>query len=90
VVRGRDDHGSTIESVSDYRFDGQELRRKRVEAGLRLADLATAVGRSVPALVHWQNGSTVPSLPVLLRLSDVLGCHPADLFTQEEQELVST
>jgi transcriptional regulator with XRE-family HTH domain len=73
-----------------YEFDGPGLRRKRLEAGLRLADLATAVGRSIPVLVHYQNGRTVPSIPVLLRLSDVLGCPPGDLFSLAENESLMT
>jgi transcriptional regulator with XRE-family HTH domain len=61
-------------------FDGQVLRQRRIEAGLSLTDLAHAVGRSVPSLVHYQNGRTVPPTKALLKLCEVLDCEPSTMF----------
>jgi transcriptional regulator with XRE-family HTH domain len=65
-------------------FDGSRLRQRRRSAGLTVSQLAAAVGRCTASIVHYQSGLTVPPTAALLRVCEVLDCHPAELFVRVE------
>jgi transcriptional regulator with XRE-family HTH domain len=73
-----------------FSWNGSELKRHRLAAGLTQAQLARLVGRSHASVTHYEANFSVPPVQVLLRLSEALQVEPGALFTQEEQELVST
>jgi hypothetical protein len=86
VVGVRTDSPPIIVDVQTYRFDGPGLRKRRLEAGLSLGALADAIGRSVPALVKYQNGELMPSTGTLLALCAAFGCEPGALFCAVEAQ----
>jgi hypothetical protein len=68
-----------------YRFDGQELQRRRVAAGKDPAALAADVCRSAEAVRGYERGSHFPPVRVLVALCAELGCQPADLFVAADE-----
>jgi transcriptional regulator with XRE-family HTH domain len=65
------------------RFSGQELTRRRELLGMSKETFAEAVGRSYPSICLYERGGP-PPVPVLERIAAVLGCHPGDLFVDDE------
>ena len=52
----------------------EELRRRRREAGVSLADLAGELGVTAPAVLMWETGKRMPRDPAILeRYLEVLG-----------------
>lgn len=49
-----------------------KLRGLRAERDLSQADLASLVGTSLTSVQNWENGVTMPTLRVSIRIADVL------------------
>ncbi|MGI5192270.1 helix-turn-helix domain-containing protein [Streptomyces sp. CA-288835] len=65
-------------------FSGSALRRCRTARGFTCPELAEIAGCS-EAMIHvLEQGKARPSVPLLCRLADALGTHPAVLFTGVE------
>ena len=56
------------------------LSTARISRNLTSQQLADQIGSSRKSVSRWENGSSVPRLSMLIRLSDVLGC-PLDELT---------
>ncbi|GAB2577153.1 hypothetical protein GCM10027168_07620 [Streptomyces capparidis] len=57
-----------------FRFElGAAVREHRRARGLTQAQLAEAAGMKQPAIARFEAGGTMPTLPMLQRLSDALG-----------------
>jgi transcriptional regulator with XRE-family HTH domain len=65
-------------------FDGAEARRRRKAMGLKQEHVALHVDRSADLIGCWERGESVPSVPLLLELCDLLGCEPHDLLRPVE------
>lgn len=63
-------------------FSGQRLREARVAAGLKPERLALLVGRSVYSIHEYERGRSLPSVRVLVALSDALDV-PVDVLLDE-------
>jgi ribosome-binding protein aMBF1 (putative translation factor) len=58
---------------------GQAVRDRRLELGLSQAEVATRAGMTQPALSRLEAGGTVPTIPLLDRISAALN---ADLIVE--------
>ena len=56
------------------------FRRLRVDAGLRVVDVAQAAGVGVGTVKTWEEAVRVPKLPQLIALSGALGMRPSDVL----------
>lgn len=65
---------------------GREVRQRRKNLGITVADLATATGISIGMLSKIENGNTSPSLTTLQSLSHALGVPVTALLRRFEQE----
>ena len=52
---------------------GKNVRKKREELGLALAELSAKLGISIPMMSAIELGSKTPGLPLLMLMSEVLG-----------------
>jgi ribosome-binding protein aMBF1 (putative translation factor) len=52
---------------------GQAVRERRLELGLSQTELAARAGMTQPALSRLEAGGTVPTIPLLERISVALG-----------------
>ena len=52
---------------------GQMIRKLRQERGLKQEDLGLAVGVSKQSVSNWENENIMPSIDLLIRLSDFFG-----------------
>jgi len=59
---------------------GPNVRRRRNRRGLMAKDLAAQAGLSVSYVCDIENGRANPSLPVLVKLAELLGCSIDDLL----------
>lgn len=50
------------------------IKARRQQSRVTQAALAQKIGVTQGALQKWEDGSTYPSLPNLVRLADALGC----------------
>lgn len=64
---------------------GARLRARRTEIGRTLSDVARESGVSVSYLSAVENGGSVPSLPVLARITHALGIAIAEVLADEDQ-----
>lgn len=71
-----------------FRFDGHELHRRRMAAGLKPARLAADADISVGSLSSYEIGRVIPRSSVVARLAEVLGCTPGDLFVDDGPDAV--
>lgn len=62
------------------RFDGAEVRRRRLLAGTKPTPFSAACGISAVSLWRLELGGGTPSLDTLTRVAAVLGCRVGDLF----------
>ena len=51
----------------------ETVRRRRAELGITQAQLAERAGVQQPAVARFETGGTMPTIPMLERLADVLG-----------------
>lgn len=63
-----------------------EMRRRRVAAGLRLIDVASAAGIGESHLSELERGLRNPSPPTLLKIATALGCSTEDLMAPARTE----
>ncbi|UQI49712.1 helix-turn-helix domain-containing protein (plasmid) [Streptomyces sp. HU2014] len=66
--------------MSARHFDASRIRALRRAAELTQGDVAAAVGGSVPAVISWEKGKSVPSPEKLPALARVLGADLDTLF----------
>ena len=59
---------------------GAKIRENRERMGLLQKQLAAALGVDSSAVCLWENGKTAPTMKNLIRLAEVFGCSPGDLF----------
>lgn len=59
--------------VVDPKATGLQIYRLREAKGLSVNDICDAVGVSVPAVYHWQNGIRLPSIDNLVVLASIFG-----------------
>lgn len=52
---------------------GKRLRQLRIERGLRLKDVADAMGVTLRAIQNYEQGIREPSLSILIKLCDFFG-----------------
>ena len=62
---------------------GLALRLARKKAGISQQALARCSGLSRQSIVNYETGCTVPRLPTLLRLADILEIGPEELLRKE-------
>lgn len=62
-----------------------KLRRRRVEAGLNLTELAKRAGCSVSHLSELESGTRNPSPALLSTIAAELGCKTADLMPRQRK-----
>lgn len=67
----------------EARAVGMRIRRRRRELGLSLAALGREVGATRGHLSNVERGRDAPSLGLLCRLAEALGCSPAELLGDE-------
>jgi len=60
-----------------YELSFKDLRKRR---GFTQASLAEALGVEQPTVQRWENGSRSPDIPQMIRLAEVLGVEPGELF----------
>ncbi len=59
---------------------GQRIRKARIAAGLRQADVAARMGTQAPCVCFWEREQREPTLSSLRRLASAIGCKVADLI----------
>lgn len=59
---------------------GAKIRQFREQLGMTQKELAEALGLQQATISFWENGKIAPSNQNLIRLADILGCKPGDLF----------
>lgn len=64
-----------------------EVRRHRTEKGISQQQLAEKIGISQQAYMKVENGRTKLTVPVLLKIADVLEMDLAELFRPETKEV---
>jgi transcriptional regulator with XRE-family HTH domain len=64
---------------------GARLRKRRTDTGRTLAEVARAADVSVSYLSAVEKGGSVPSLPVLARITQALGVGIADVLRGEDE-----
>jgi transcriptional regulator with XRE-family HTH domain len=64
---------------------GARLRKRRTETGRTLAEVARAADVSVSYLSAVEHGASVPSLPVLARVTHALGVGIADVLRGDDE-----
>ena len=57
-----------------------KIRERRLELGISQQEVAQALGMTQSAICQWETGVNAPSNNNLIRLADILGCKPGDLF----------
>lgn len=68
---------------------GHNIRKLRVERGMRQADLARAVGVSDKTISSWEVGRTEPNMGDLERLSAVFHCGKTDIIDGQAKRLIA-
>ena len=68
----------------DIDFDGDELKARRVAAGLGRRKFAARLGTSISQVWKWEAGQWRPSQPYLDKICAVLGCEPGDLACEPD------
>lgn len=58
---------------------GAHLRKLRTARGMTQAQLAESARTSTPFISQLERGLTTPTLGMLLRLAEALGCRPSGL-----------
>ena len=62
------------------------LRKKRIEKGMKQYELAEAVGLSSQAIYYYETGAREPNLETLRKLAAVLGCTLDELIGREADQ----
>lgn len=64
-------------------YVGQQLRTRRVEAGLSQSQLGQAIGVTFQQVQKYEKGANRVSASMLHRCAGLLGCHASDFFPRE-------
>jgi transcriptional regulator with XRE-family HTH domain len=67
-----------------FAFSPEELRRRRGAAGMSREELAFRVGRSFQSIGFYESGAVQPPVRILVRIAEVLGCEPGELFAEAD------
>lgn len=62
----------------------REIRKAR--GNLTMKELGDLVGVSESAVGYWETGKRLPSLDMLPKIAEVLGCRVSDLIDEDEKE----
>jgi transcriptional regulator with XRE-family HTH domain len=66
------------------RFSGQQLRERRLAAGVEVERLALEIHRSAFTIQAYESGRVHPTADLIGAIADALGCDPGDFFDAEE------
>jgi transcriptional regulator with XRE-family HTH domain len=66
--------------------DPDELRLRRIEAGLNQDDLAERTGLNQSYISYLEHGLREPTARTLKILADALGCDPGDLMRKRSRQ----
>lgn len=83
VSRSRRDAQPTESDATDALTLGRRVRERRTELGLKLEQLAEAIGRAPSQLSAIENGKREPTLPILRALAQALDCSVDELLSNE-------
>ena len=73
--------------VIDMKATGRRIRQLRLEKGIKIDDIVTYMGLSVPqAIYKWQRGDSLPSVDNLYALSKLLDTPVEDILVTVNQE----
>lgn len=64
----------------DYRDMGKRIKKARIQAGLSQEKLAEAADVGITHVSHIENGKTIPSVMVLIKIMNRLAISPDELF----------
>ena len=67
---------------------GKNLKKWRIEAGIKQEVLAEMIGVSVQTLSRYENGHRAPNADVLQKIATALGVSVAELLSDENPEAV--
>lgn len=59
---------------------GEKIKERREAAGMSQKELAEKLGVHGSAISLWENGVTSPKMGNLIKLAEIFGCEPGDLF----------
>lgn len=63
----------------DMTATGQNIKNKRIGAGMSVADITNACGVSAAAVCKWQSGQTIPSIDNMIVLAAIWNCKIDDI-----------
>lgn len=71
---------------------GKTIRMLRERAGMTQDELAVKMGRTRPAITAWENGRSIPRMPILKQLADLFNVTVSELMGEaaEGVELVGS
>jgi transcriptional regulator with XRE-family HTH domain len=64
----------------DYRDMGNRIKKARIRAGLSQEKLAESADVGITHVSHIENGKTIPSVMVLIKIMNKLSLSPDELF----------
>lgn len=59
---------------------GEKIKERREAAGMSQKQLAAMIGVDASAISLWENDLTNPKMGNLIKLAEIFGCKPGDLF----------
>lgn len=59
---------------------GEKIKERREAAGMSQKELAAMIGVDASAISLWENDLTNPKMGNLVKLAEIFGCKPGDLF----------
>lgn len=59
---------------------GEKIKQRREAAGMSQKELAAMIGVDASAISLWENDLTNPKMGNLIKLAEIFGCKPGDLF----------
>lgn len=59
---------------------GEKIKERREAAGMSQKQLAAMIGVDASAISLWENDLTNPKMGNLVKLAEIFGCKPGDLF----------
>lgn len=59
---------------------GEKIKERREAAGMSQKQLAAMIGVDASTISLWENDLTNPKMGNLVKLAEIFGCKPGDLF----------
>jgi transcriptional regulator with XRE-family HTH domain len=84
-LRQREQRALTPKTASEGVIFGQRLRELRLARDMTQRQLADGCGSNSPFISNLERGVKVPSLTMVLRLADALGCRVYELVEAFDQ-----